>query len=461
MREGNAGPETRGSCVAPADRTPKARGIRNGTSGPACRQVRAAQPEQRAAEELQEAILAFAVEQPEIFFLQGLGGLPRTRPKQRESGHQWPHTFMVRLSGRCNLACDYCFDSANCAPSSRLDRPTAERIADYILAVPVDRPLISFLGGEPLANWSVGRFLVNTVRRKARRLGKSPHFSIGTNGTLITDALAKDLVAPDLTVQISIDGLQDGHDRHRRYPDGAGSYQAALSGMRRLRAASKDARVDAQVVLTPGNSDLTAIAKELRTRGFRRISFLYLTAGANDSSPWSKSDLRELMLQRAKFYRYFVQSAIEGSPEVDMRFAAQISSQPKGPDGLCGCGRREIYIDAHGSVYPCPSLYGRADVPALGDCETLDASAPLPMPRVRPADEECARCWAFAWCGGGCAFQCQKCALLPSGRSDPMQKLWCDLMRAQFARASITHRFLYRFHPEALDRIRSLFADGG
>jgi hypothetical protein len=34
-------------------------------------------------------------------------------------------------------------------------------------------------------------------------------------------------------------------------------------------------------------------------------------------------------------------------------------------------------------------------------------------------------------------------------------------MRAQFARAAITHYFLRRFHPEALDRIRSIFSDGG
>jgi len=432
----------------------------NGTAGLTVRGPRVTTTNP-TTEQLQEAILAFAAEQPESFFLQELGGPAETQPEKCDAGQQWPQSFMVRLSGRCNLACDYCFDSANCAPSDHLDQPTAERIADYILAVPGNKPLISFLGGEPLVNWSVGSFLINTVRRKACALGKDPYFNIATNGTLITSALAKDLVAPDLTVQISIDGLQRGHDLHRRYPDGAGSYQAALSGLRRLRAVSKDAKVDAQVVLTPGNSDLTAIAKELRARGFRRISFLYLTAEANGPRLWSETDLRELMLQRAKFYRYFVQSAIEGCPEVDMRFAAQVSAQPEGPDGLCGCGRREVYIDTHGNIYPCPRLYGKAEVPALGGCVTLDPRNPLPMRKARPADEECARCWAFAWCEGGCSFQCQKCALLPPGRSDPTQKLWCDLMRAQFARAAITHYFLRRFHPEALDRIRSIFADGG
>ena len=130
----------------------------------------------RTTEQSQEAILAFAAEQPESFFLEGLGGPSETQPERCDAGQQWPQTFMVRLSGRCNLACDYCFDSANCAPSDHLDQPTAERIADYILAVPGNKPLISFLGGEPLVNWSVGSFLINTIRLQGMLAGKRSVF---------------------------------------------------------------------------------------------------------------------------------------------------------------------------------------------------------------------------------------------------------------------------------------------
>jgi len=421
----------------------------------------AAKREPTATLPIREVMLNFAVEQPESLFLKAFGPVNHpAQPKRECPAHQWPQNFSVRLSGRCNLACDYCFDSANCAPLDQLDRPTARHIADYILAVPVTKPLISFLGGEPLLNWFVGKFLIDEIRRKAGALGKDPYFSIVTNGTPINEVLAKELVAPDISVQISIDGLQTGHDLHRRYPDGGGSYQAALNGLRRLRAVSEDAKVDAQVVLSPGNIDMIAIAQELKSLGFRRINFLYLTAGANGHSPWSAADVLALMEERKKFYLYFVQSAIAGSPEVDMSFAALVSSQPDGPIGLCGCGWRELYIDAHGDIYPCPKLYGKAEVPSLGNCATMDAKAALPIREAVPADDECAQCWAFSWCGGGCSFQCQKCSLLPSSGSDLTQILWCDLMRAQFARAAVTYYWLQCFHPESWRAIRAIFAGG-
>ncbi|MBI5394971.1 MAG: radical SAM protein [Verrucomicrobia bacterium] len=416
----------------------------------------------KIAGKLSEAVIGLVAKQPEELFFQ-LPDTARPRRRARACGcrpQQWPQCFMVRLSGRCNLACTYCFDAANCAPRQDLDLPAARQIANYILWVPGLKPLISFLGGEPLVNWKSGRFLIETLRREGRARGKDPYFNIITNGTLVTPRLAPELVADDITVQISMDGSQRGHDRHRRYPGGAGSHQAALRGLQVLRAASPKAKVDAQVVLTPGNTNLTGIAESLMAAGFRRIKFLHLTDSEGRGSDWSAADVRRLAREHEKFYGYYLQSAINGHPEVDMGFARLVASQPEGPDGLCACGSREIYIDARGDIYPCPKLYGQAAVPPLGNCATLDPAAPLRILRpAQPPDPECAQCWAYEWCGGGCSFQCQKCALMPSGRTGVTQKLWCNLMRAQFARAAITHRLLRQSHPKCLKSIQALFSD--
>jgi radical SAM protein with 4Fe4S-binding SPASM domain len=238
--------------------------------------------------------------------------------------------------------------------------------------------------------------------------------------------------------------------------------------LQRLRAASPQAKVDAQVVLTPGNCDLTRIARELKAMGFRRTRFLYRSDGdCADGAPpdggrasWTEPDIRALMRAREKFYPHFLQSALQGRPEADMGFAGLVAAQPDGPGGLCVCGSGEVYIDCRGDIYACPNLYGQA-VPAaqaLGNCAESDARAPLPAaPVARTPDPACARCWAFEHCRGGCLVQCQRCALSPAGRRAPFQELWCDLLRAQFARAAITHRLLERYHPEALGRIRPLF----
>jgi hypothetical protein len=91
----------------------------------------AATQEKAAAGPIREIMLAFAAEQPEALFLEAFGPLKRQARRRCEgSTQQWPQNFAVRLSGRCSLACDYCFDSANRAPLDHLDRPTAQHIAD-------------------------------------------------------------------------------------------------------------------------------------------------------------------------------------------------------------------------------------------------------------------------------------------------------------------------------------------
>jgi radical SAM protein with 4Fe4S-binding SPASM domain len=219
--------------------------------------------------------------------------------------------------------------------------------------------------------------------------------------------------------------------------------------------------VDAQVVLTPGNVDLAGLARTLKAAGFRRIRFLHDTPGGEDRGGWAAADVRALMQAREEFYPYFLRSVLRGRPEVDMDFAMLVASQPGGPGGLCGCGRREVYLDTFGDLHPCPRLYGQSGVRSLGNCAEVDPAAPLPFPRSpRPRDSRCGQCWAFESCRGGCAFQCQRCALKPSARADPNQELWCDLLRAQFARAAITHRFLKRFHPGRLTSLRAIFFGG-
>jgi uncharacterized protein len=59
-----------------------------------------------------------------------------------------------------------------------------------------------------------------------------------TNGTLISDPWIGFLLSTGLKLGVSIDGPRDLHDRHRRYRDGRGSFDACLAGIHRLQAAA-------------------------------------------------------------------------------------------------------------------------------------------------------------------------------------------------------------------------------
>ena len=226
-----------------------------------------------------------------------------------------PRNFVVRLTGRCNLACDYCYEKKNGTDTDHLDRPTAQAIVKHILEGPAADPLVCLFGGEPLLNWQEGEFLIEEIARGAQRSGKRPCFHLTTNGTLMTPEIARTVARHAITVQVSIDGPREQHDRHRKYRDGSGSYEAMLGGVEMLRGASPDARIDGQVVLTPGNVDMAAIAGHLKSIGFRRLSFLVAGWEDNTGICWTDEDLEALERAREAFFPFSSNRRFAATPK--------------------------------------------------------------------------------------------------------------------------------------------------
>ncbi len=409
------------------------------------------------AAELKRSVIALAAEEPELLCrtLDLASDDPCLHvPGETDGGVT--RNFIVRLTGACNLACDYCYDAGEERRHDRLDLATARAIADHILGGPCREPLVSLFGGEPLLNWETGRYLLETIAAEGERAGKRPRFHIATNGTLITEEIARTLARHDVTVQVSIDGARIGHDAHRRFPDGAGSHAAVVEKLALLRRIHPAARIDAQVVLTPGNTDMIAIVGELRRLGFRRINFLRCAWGERAAVSWTADAVAELARARAAFFPFYVDAVLRGEPGIDLGFAALVAAEPAGGAGLCACGTAEVYIDTRGDIYPCPQIYSPGER-RLGSC-TAAGPAPAPIPpTLDRIDSDCLGCWALSRCRGGCAVLCQRCPLVPTTLSTEERKPWCDLMRAELARAVIAHRLLERYHPESLAALRSIF----
>jgi uncharacterized protein len=424
--------------------------------------------QKRYAEELLKSIIIIAAMKPETLLFKVIA--PSVRSKLNKSSMKTsslqfspkpldvtPKNFIVQLTKQCNLSCDYCFEVEKTAINEDLDIKTARSIVDYIISSSCKKPLVCLFGGEPLLNWEVGRFLIESLAKESEKHGKKPFFHIVTNGTLFTEEIARILARYNVTVQISIDGSQAIHDLHRKHRDGSGSYDSILRGLVILRKANPRAKIDAQVTLTPENTDVINIARELKNKGFRRINFLKSTRINHSSAKWSQDDIKKLIKAREEFFPFFLDSVITGIPDIDIGLAALVASQPQGPKELCGCGNAEVYIDTKGDIYPCPLIYSPGKY-VLGNCNSLNSEKSLHLPRTtKKIDDDCLKCWAYCLCGGGCKVHCQKCPLIPSTLPLESQKLWCELMRAEFARSIIAHKILKRFYPERLKVLKSIF----
>jgi uncharacterized protein len=151
--------------------------------------------------------------------------------------------FVLKLTERCDLACDYCYVFAladqgwrtkPARMSSAVVEQTAERIARYVAHHSLPSVDVVLHGGEPLLIGADGVDFVATVLRRA--LPQDVHLDLGvqTNGLRLDDDLLQVLATHRIRVGISLDGDATAHDRHRRRPNGQGSYVETSQAIRRL-----------------------------------------------------------------------------------------------------------------------------------------------------------------------------------------------------------------------------------
>ena len=152
--------------------------------------------------------------------------------------------FIVKVHSRCDLSCDYCY-MYEMADQSWRDRPrrmpaevaksTAERIGEHARAHRMSDITLILHGGEPLlAGHDLISYLVNATRESA---GPAVRVDarIQTNAVGLDDSYLRLFRELGVRVGVSLDGAADGHNRHRRFASGRGSYAAVSAALDRLR----------------------------------------------------------------------------------------------------------------------------------------------------------------------------------------------------------------------------------
>ncbi|QNE74981.1 FxsB family radical SAM/SPASM domain protein [Streptomyces finlayi] len=151
--------------------------------------------------------------------------------------------FIVKVHGRCNLACRYCYlyegpddtwrDRPAAASPAVLDR-TAARIGEHAETHRLREAALVLHGGEPLL---AGADLLAgfTERVRARVPGTcAVRTTVQTNATLLTDARVATLARHGIRVGISLDGGLAAHNTQRLDHAGRPSWPAASRGARLL-----------------------------------------------------------------------------------------------------------------------------------------------------------------------------------------------------------------------------------
>jgi uncharacterized protein len=110
----------------------------------------------------------------------------------------------------------------------------ASRIAEH--AASYDAPEVDIVlhGGEPLLAGSVTiEYAINAIRA-ALDGGRRANISVQTNGLLLDERFLDLFDRLDVKIGLSLDGDIDMNDRHRKRPDGGGSYAMTAAAAVRL-----------------------------------------------------------------------------------------------------------------------------------------------------------------------------------------------------------------------------------
>jgi 12,18-didecarboxysiroheme deacetylase len=176
------------------------------------------------------------------------------------------------MTRRCNLKCVHCYAKA-LEETGEDPIPTAEAKAMIDDLAAYGAPVMLFSGGEPL----VRRDLVELAHHA---VGKGMRAVISTNGTLITQAKAKELKSVGLSyVGISLDGGEEVHDRFRGVP---GAYKKALEGVENCQA--EGLKVGLRFTVNKRNvAEVPKIFSVLRELEVPRVCFYHLVYSGRGS----------------------------------------------------------------------------------------------------------------------------------------------------------------------------------
>lgn len=152
-------------------------------------------------------------------------------------------SLTLEVTEACNLRCRYCIFSGGYANwrshgHRRMSEATALAAIDLYLknSRNSDTVMIGFYGGEPLLNFGLIRRCCDYVKSREREDGRHRdiHFSLTTNGTLLTDDKLEYLIRNNFSVSFSLDGPQEIHDRYRVFADGQGTFEFVFPIIQRI-----------------------------------------------------------------------------------------------------------------------------------------------------------------------------------------------------------------------------------
>ncbi len=335
----------------------------------------------------------------------------------------------LHLTDRCNLRCSYCYlPHVREDMSSETGKAAIDAIFRSAIANKFQQVKLKYAGGESLLRYP----LILELHSYAKQLAEVHELSLEevvlSNGTLLTDEMAKMLKLLDIRLMISMDGKGHYHNSQRPYAGGRGSF--------------KDVSGAVDMALSYGLVPNISVTVSSRT-----------AEGLPDIMEWILE--RELPFS-LNFYRENELSASHADLQLDeqkiingMKAAFKVIEDNLPRRGFlggiidranlsashthtCGVGQNYLVFDQNGQVAKC-QMHIRKPITNIQAADPLAVirADKIGIQNISVEEKEgCKTCeWKY-WCAGGCSLATYRA----TGRYD-VKSPNCNIYKALYPEA--------------------------
>lgn len=274
-----------------------------------------------------------------------------------------PTSASFLVTENCNLACKYCFEKHN---TNIMSQEVVDRGLEYLCQNAIDERTGEFsaliFGGEPLLNPEMMDAIFHKGQDLAEKTGMRFSASIVTNATIMDDKIYdilkwhRDL--SNISIQLSIDGMEESQNLYRVTRDGKGSFEKVERNIERFKQIFEGQLHRLCVHSCVNKQTLPKMYDNYKffrdTWGIENIWFLPVA-----EEDWSDDDVKLYEIQMGKITND-IENILRTSrdPKIIEQFApldrcmnSRWASKP------CGAGDSFVTITANGDVFPCHQVY--------------------------------------------------------------------------------------------------------
>ena len=352
---------------------------------------------------------------------------PLGNVKSKQSGEMLTELVAwLHVTNQCNLRCDYCFINKT---SDFMSEEIGVRAIDSIFKSAkvngFQRVKLKYAGGEPTLKFNLIRLIHERASELSSKMGIEIHEVVLSNGTVLRSDIVDYLVANQIKLMISLDGIGTFNDEQRRTLGGQGTFQKIQKNLIMLR----EKKVTPIISITVSGRNHHGLGELTKWLLSQKLPFTFNFYRENNLS----KEFSDLPVENSELARSILEALkeIQNAPP-PYSILGMLSDRARLDayhEHTCGVGNSYMVIDHLGQISKCHMHMNHPITSVFAENPLVvikQDQGSLQNPNV-VEKEGCKHCeWRYV-CAGGCPAL----TLRMTGRTD-IKSPYCDIYKMIF-----------------------------